>query len=106
MEFDKSGLLNGLLAFNTSATLAIFLTLFHSENRRIVFFRDHKTAAATMYTSVILNTVIVSGLPLFMNLQNKILNVGIDNLVTTLSLILTLQVTLYLLMLVNLYTKN
>lgn len=105
MTFDKNGLSSGLIAFNTSATLAIFLTLFHSEDRRITFLRQHRQASSIIYMGVIFNTAIVSVSPLFLSITQKIFNIGIDNLISTFTLVLTIQVMLYLLMLISLYTK-
>lgn len=104
--FDKSGLLDGLIAFNTGATLAIFLTLFHSENKRILFFRKYKQASSIIYVGVILNTAIVSISPLFLSITQKVFSIGVDNFVSSLALVLTIQVLVYLLMLIGLYTKT
>lgn len=106
IEFNKEGLVTGLIAFDTSAIVATFLTLFHSENKRIKYFRSYKLASATMYMTVLMNTAIVSATPLFMTIDKKIVNFGVDNFVTVLAILLTIQVAIYLFMLMSLFTKD
>lgn len=102
---DKSGLLVGLTSFNTGAIIATFLTLFHSNNQRIAYFRGSKVASATMYLTIVLNTALVSIAPMFAKTESMIFGIGIDNIVCTIAIMLTLQIVAYLFVLIHLYFK-
>jgi len=106
IEFDKSGLLSGLISFSTGAIVATFLTLFHSKNKRIEILRGYSLASATLYLTVILSTALVSVSPLFLKINSTFLGFGIDNFVTVFAMMMTLQVILCLFMLISLFTKE
>ncbi len=105
-SFDKTALVSSLVALNTSATLATFLTLFHSENKRIKVFREYPAASGAIYTIVILSTAIVCLMPGIVAIDQKIFNIGVDNIATTIAVALSTQVIIYLLLLIKLFVKE
>lgn len=106
IDFNLTGLSDGLIAFHTSAVIAIFLALFHSENRRITSFRNSSKAGSLLYFIVVLNAILVVITPLFLDTGISIFEISLNILVTTFSLTLTAQTTYYLFLLVRLFMKQ
>lgn len=53
------GLATSLVALNSGITIAIFLALFHSDNKNVENFRKFKTAAKQAYKIFLINAVLV-----------------------------------------------
>jgi hypothetical protein len=105
--FDKSTYFDGLIAFTTGASIAVFLALIHSNETHIRRLRQYPRASWNVYATVFLNTFLIVVLGGFVaNDTTKLfIGVGVDNFVTILATGLTLQILYRIKTLLGLYLK-
>jgi len=103
--FDKTSFLDGLVAFNTGASIAVFLALIQSSEVYIKKLREHGRASRDVYMTVFLNTflvVICNGLS---GSTWTFLTIGLDSLATIFAVVLTAHTLFRIKTLLNLYLK-
>lgn len=104
-NFDKTTFLDGLVAFNTGASIAVFLSLIQSNETYIKKLREHGRASRDVYMTVFLNTflvVIANGLSYS---AFVLLGIGFDNIATTIAVMITIHTLFRIKTLLNLYLK-
>lgn len=104
-QLDRTAYVDDLITLLTGAAIAAFLTLFHSEQKRVTVFREYKRAAGTIYLTLIVNSFIAVVGRLVMSLDSSVFGVSLPNLVVIYVTLLTIQAIAYLLFLFNIYIK-
>lgn len=106
-EFAKSNYLDGLVAFNTGASIAVFLALIQSNETYIKKLRLYPRASWNVYITVFLNTFLVVAMYGLAASQAKVaFNIGVDNLVVVVATLLTFYTLYRVKTLLELYLKN
>jgi|GEM_PF-3677282 len=105
IDFSKASFLDGMVAFNTGASIAVFLALIQSDETYIKKLREHGRASRDIYMTVFLNTflvVVANGLSAS---SWRFLGVGLDNFATVFAIFVTIHTLFRIKTLLNLYLK-
>ena len=105
LDFDKVPFLDGLVAFNTGASIAVFLALIQSNETYIKKLRQYGRASRNVYMTVFLNTFLVVVANGLSHSSSKLLNVGLDSFTTVLAVLITVYTLVRIKTLLNLYLR-